>query len=489
MTISAPAPGRKAPPRNPYVGPFPFGRDQRLPNREREARELADLVISERVVLLHAPSGAGKTSIIQAAVLPLLDGFHAVGPLRVDKPVPTDADGRPWKVHNRYVFSVALYLLGDGDGVAPELGQLTLSEILARALPPAERGRLPLVVFDQVEEILTLDPTDWAAKEQFFRELGAAIADRGLWVLLAMREDYIGGMDRCLRFVPGHLRSRYRLDFLTHREAIAAIRKPAAAQGVTVTDEAAQLLVTKLSQTKVQAPEHGVESKLAPYVEPFQLQVVCRRLWKDVRKAKGDFHVIDDEDVERHVDVERALTRYYSDSVGELARSFGASERLIRDWFEHQLITAQGFRSQTTIPPVTGDHEREILTRLREMFLVNSDTRGLTTWYELAHDRLIPAVRASNRAWRHDHLEPWQNAALDWVANNRQRAFLLKSELLSTAPSVRRKDLADFERDFLRESYEDVGNRFLLQAYRYTLTIVSVIAVIELVVILVLVLG
>src|SRR5512135_2656958 len=94
---------------NPYVGPRPFRRGEKLPAREREQRELTDLLIAERIVLLHSPSGAGKTSLIHAGVVPLLreerlgkDRFQPL-PLRVKTPVPT---GRT--VHNRYVYSVAL---------------------------------------------------------------------------------------------------------------------------------------------------------------------------------------------------------------------------------------------------------------------------------------------------------------------------------------------------------------------------------------------
>ena len=51
---------------NPYVGARPLTREQRLFGRDRERRELTDLLIAERIVLLHAPSGAGKTSLIEA---------------------------------------------------------------------------------------------------------------------------------------------------------------------------------------------------------------------------------------------------------------------------------------------------------------------------------------------------------------------------------------------------------------------------------------
>jgi hypothetical protein len=65
--------------RNPYRGPREFRREDRLPNRQREARELTDRIVADRVVLLHSPSGAGKTSLIEAGVVRELEaeGFCA----------------------------------------------------------------------------------------------------------------------------------------------------------------------------------------------------------------------------------------------------------------------------------------------------------------------------------------------------------------------------------------------------------------------------
>ena len=57
---------------NPYVGPRPFGeRDQNnFFGRDDEARQLTGLIIAHRAVLLYAQSGAGKTSLLRAKVIP-----------------------------------------------------------------------------------------------------------------------------------------------------------------------------------------------------------------------------------------------------------------------------------------------------------------------------------------------------------------------------------------------------------------------------------
>src|SRR5438046_5598196 len=73
---------------NPYIGPRPFERADlpRFFGRDREMRQLLSLVVAHRVVLLYASSGAGKTSLLNAGLLPLLEeeeGFEAFAPARV----------------------------------------------------------------------------------------------------------------------------------------------------------------------------------------------------------------------------------------------------------------------------------------------------------------------------------------------------------------------------------------------------------------------
>jgi len=57
---------------NPYVGPRPIETGERLFGRARELTELQYLLSAERIVLLHSPSGAGKSSLIQAGLIPQL---------------------------------------------------------------------------------------------------------------------------------------------------------------------------------------------------------------------------------------------------------------------------------------------------------------------------------------------------------------------------------------------------------------------------------
>jgi hypothetical protein len=86
--------------RNPYVGPKPFEAGEPLFGRDREVLELRYLLTAERIVLLYSPSGAGKSSLVNAGLLPRLrEDFEIWGPARVNRKPP---DG----VANRYVWSM-----------------------------------------------------------------------------------------------------------------------------------------------------------------------------------------------------------------------------------------------------------------------------------------------------------------------------------------------------------------------------------------------
>jgi hypothetical protein len=447
---------------NPYIGPRAFRTGEPLYARDRETRGLANLLVAERVVLLHAPSGAGKTSLIQAGLMPLLKQrrFRPTVPLRVNTPPPPDRPPR-----NPYLYSVALGLVGDQLD-SEELAELPFDAVIEKIARQAG-DEIPVLIFDQFEEILTINPTDWENQTTFFRELGRALAppraaDEGgqgdgtgrLWALFSMREDYIGGLDRYLRYLPGHLRATYRLDFFDRTAAKHAIQLPARDHGVAFTDEAAVELVRRLAVVRVQRPCHGVENVEAPYVQPYQLQVVCRRLWKSVSKERGNgFRVIDVEDVDRHADITRALRSYYAGAVAEVADKTGAAEMAIRDWFGSQIITRERFRTQTVTGPVSGDVDpADVLRALESVYLIRSDIRAGSRWFELAHDMLIEPILDDNKRWARRRLEPWQLAAREWGTDRQVGRLLQGLELRDALRRAHKSDITELERDFIEAS-------------------------------------
>ena len=377
---------------NPYVGPRSLGREDRIYGRDREIRELRASLLAHRIVLLYAQSGAGKTSLIEAGLRPELEDleFQVFPTIRVGYE-PPPSDGGPDV--NRYRLSVLASLeeARPPDQLldSSELATISLDEYFRR-LDEEESDRDPCLVFDQFEEVFTLDPTDWDEKEAFLRELGEALENRGRWALFSMREDFIAQLDPYLALIPTRLDTRYRIELLGPAAAKQAITEPAAALGVDFTDEAAEHLVNDLRRVQVQRGARW-ERKPGPNVEPVQLQVVCNRFWANL---PADAVTIEPDDVASAGTVNEALAGFYDAQVKAAANRRGTREYEIRNWVDKRLITRDGFRTQVREGP--GLTRNAVVRELLASHLIRADRIRGAEWYELSHDRFVEPIRESN---------------------------------------------------------------------------------------------
>ncbi|NJK82271.1 MAG: hypothetical protein HC914_21425, partial [Chloroflexaceae bacterium] len=495
---------------NPYVGPRSFQRGELLYGRDTEVSSLVGLLIAERIVLLHSPSGAGKTSLIQAALVPELEerGFHVLPPVRVSLDVtdevasismehgmtPTSEahlDGllsdiasktarRRYQQTNRYVFSVLLSL---EEGVPPEdqmpladLARMSLAEYLNRRYEMIDEDDL-VIIFDQFEEILTVDPNNQAEKNEFFIQLGAALRSERrncqptFWALFSMREDFVGSLEPYMRHVPTRFKNVFRLGLLSTGMARAAIQKPALDLGVEFTDKAAQRLINDLRRVRVQLTDGTTIEQPGQHIEPVQLQVVCYGLWEALDPETRE---IGEEHIQTIGSVNQALADYYAEQVAEAALICEVSEKLIREWFEQRLITGQEIRGQV----LKGANHSEglpnvVIQSLIDAHLVRAEKRRGATWYELTHDRMIEPIQLNNATWFEEHLSTLQRHAALWDVQHRPEGLLLRGEALREAEAwaeAHASELSENEHEFLAtclqartiEQRERVRRRYIL---------------------------
>ncbi|PKN92085.1 MAG: hypothetical protein CVU44_15730 [Chloroflexi bacterium HGW-Chloroflexi-6] len=421
---------------NPYVGPRPYRRGETLYGREQESAELADLLIAERIVMMYSPSGAGKSSLLNASLIPSLEenSFEVLPVMRLSQEPPHDILGRQF---NRYIYSMFLSIeesiLPENRFPQDELVSLRLSDYLkkyrerAKQLDKDYDDSCSLVlIIDQGEEIITIAPNERAAKQDFFNQLGETLRNRNIWCLYALREDYLPRLDSYIRPVPTGFSARYRLRLLQTEAALSAMKKPAKTQGVDFADDAAQKLADDLRMMQVQLPDGTSTQQPGEYVEPVQLQVVCRRLWTELPRENTSIGM---DDIEAIGNVDNALSDFYSLQVAATANKTAVRERSIREWFDRKLISPQGIRSQVLRAPEQSDGlPNHVIEALEKTYLVRTEKRGGATWYELAHDRLIQPVRLDNFQWFDKHLSLFQRAADVWNQQGRSDGLLLFGE-------------------------------------------------------------
>src|SRR5207244_9429713 len=240
----------------PYVGPRPFGRDEKdlFFGRDREARDLCSLVVAHPIVLLYAASGAGKSSLLNAGLIPLLEarGYEVLPPARVTGRIP-DAI-KTTEVDNVYVFNVLSSWAGPS--VDPwKLVKVDIAGFLASRLHRKDAAGEPVlrVVFlDQFEELFTFAPERWQERAALIRQLAEALeGDQLLRIVLVMRREFVAQLETFAPLLPQGLRTRFALDQLGPKAAQEAIEGPLARTDRKIEPEASQRLVEELRTNTV----------------------------------------------------------------------------------------------------------------------------------------------------------------------------------------------------------------------------------------------
>ncbi len=448
---------------NPYVGPRAFITGEVIYGRENEARDLFYVLTADRIVLLHSPSGAGKTSLIQAALIPrLLDrGFNVLPIIRVSTEVPVidnqQQSSSLSRSPNRYVLSAMISLdeslAEDQQTPIEHLAHMTFEQYLAHRSGSEPDTDIEVLIFDQFEEILTIDPDHQEEKTVFFQQIGDALLNRQRWALFSMREEYIASLEPYLRWIPTHFKNTFRLELLTTGSALQAIQQPAFHVGVDFINAAADRLVNDLRQVKIQRTDGTLDEQPGLYIEPVQLQVVCRQIWERIPAEASQITV---DDIEQIGDVDNALASYYTACVTHVVNETDIYERVLRNWIEYRLITEQGLRGQVLREPeITRDVGNRAIQLLIDAHLVRAEPRRGATWFELTHDRLIEPIRQSNAVWREMYLNPLQRQAVIWDRQGRPESLLLRDKDLIEAqawvtanPNV----LTPIEQKFFKEA-------------------------------------
>ncbi len=431
----------------PYVGPRPYERDDLALffGRDYEADELLSLIISYRELLFYAQSGTGKTSLLNAKVIPFLEkeGFEILPLARVQGMISPDI--RPDEIKNIYVFNTLMCWAKDE--IPPrQLVQMSLSDFLKTSKRPTDEDGLSLprvIIFDQFEELFALYPDRWRDRKDFFEQVRDTLKDdyRLLRVVFTIREDYIAQLDPFASLLSEKLRIRFRLERLRKEAALAAITVPLRGTKHSFAEGIAEKLVEDLLKTRVESITGETVEVAGEFVEPVQLQVVCQNLWQEL---PPDTSQITEKHLLKLGNVDRPLAKFYESTIHAAKQETGIRENELRDWCEKWLITSTGTRGIVHRgTKMTEGIPNEALKILEDRHLIRSEWRAGAHWYELTHDRFVSPIQASNKKWKAQCEEKVQQANLllrqseQYIASNKyeraqdysQKAYRISDEI------------------------------------------------------------
>jgi tetratricopeptide (TPR) repeat protein len=365
----------------PYPGDHPFedGDRDRFFGRDEESRALAKLWQKCRLSIAAGPAGIGKTSLLQAGVLPLVEAGKAdvLPPGRI-----SHGAAFPWAaLPSQNPYSIAL-LSSWSPGTPPtRLAGVSIADFIARR---AERHDAPiLAVIDQAEELLTDSGPRWSHRRRFIQGLQAALEQHSrLHLLLMVRAEASASLGKAFRQA-----ARYDVRPLSPGGALDAVKRPLERTGRAFERGAAAALVTDLQTSNLISDDGTEQVSFSESVEPVLLQVSCSRLW---RTLPADLKIIATRDVRRYGDVTAALSEYCGDAVATVAEEHEVTASRLRRWLIKTFVTEHGRRTGTYEgATVTAGMPNAVVRALEDQHLLRASQRPGSRWYELLSDRLI----------------------------------------------------------------------------------------------------
>ncbi len=254
--------------KNPFVGlrPFKPSENNLFFGRDKETSVLRDLVLTLPVLVVYAPSGTGKSSLINAGLIPALREHPAIIDVTISDPRQDPTE----------VVCAALATTGWASSAN---GQSSLAHLLEQHYDDTDKR--VVIVLDQFEERVKR-PGDL---DRLYRDIArlANTRSEAATIIISIRDDYIAGLDQLMRRVSGLLDAGYRVPPLSRAALTEAVVRPLAADSNDVTVEPG-LVDQVLTDLEVRVNSADPTDKR---IEPGYFQVVWQRLWEaDATKSR-----------------------------------------------------------------------------------------------------------------------------------------------------------------------------------------------------------
>ncbi len=421
-----------------YPGTLPFTADDRnlFFGRDEDIANLSQFCSLESLIVLYGKSGLGKTSLLNAGVVPRLcetENYEALD-VRFGAYLPENVISPTeilrQKIAEKISFDNFLWQkvlkLPDGEDISPsaETGNSKIPEDLwyyfkGLQIQKGEREAF-LIVFDQFEELFTYPDASIAlfARElsnllnvwapQFIRntvkerlkagdnfisreEMGLLYKPLNIKVVIAIRSDRMSFLNLLKDYLPDILKKTYELKPLDIHQAKDAILLPAKKEGSFASPAFAY------DEGALNGMLRYLSKEGKQRVESFQLQLLCQFAEKvviDAVKHNHEKRLITRDDFG---EFDTIFKRHYDSLIGEIKDDSWrkAAQKLIED---HLIV--EGNRVALPEIVITKRHNipQDILQQLVNSRLLRAEpntTGGFS--YEISHDTLVFPILEARR--------------------------------------------------------------------------------------------
>lgn len=363
--------------------------------RSKAIEALVSRVATHRMLVIHGKSGVGKSSLLQAGVV-------QSSAARLYLLISIRFIAEPLRALTEALERTLQTLPAQDDGAAPPAppqrsalgGDLHTEAVdisaLIRRLQALSK-RTILLVLDQFEELFILLSEEERAR--FLEVLHSLYMDSSLRlrIVLVIREDFLGELDRLRDIFPTILSNSYLLAALTHAEAREALVGPLDSVGVSYETEWIDAVIEDLGHTGIEPASLQIVGHHV-YDRCFREQQapLTRQAYQEMGRASGILG-------------QYLLTFLGQFSVGEQTMLIETLKQFITEQGTRQPSSVAHIAEQTRLPPL---QVRELLGHLSTAHLVRrlDATAGTAAGpgggdtaaqWELSHEVLISAIEES----------------------------------------------------------------------------------------------
>ncbi|OQW91130.1 MAG: hypothetical protein BWK79_17710, partial [Beggiatoa sp. IS2] len=394
----------------PYKGPRPY-EEQDQDNffgRESDKRILIDKILTHKLTFLFAASGVGKSSLLQAAVMPELKNspdragldviyyrdWASTPSTPVDPLVSLKTAVQNYLRENQQISTD--YALDDTG---------TLDQFLQMCTTFTSEPLI--IILDQFEEFFNYQRHS-KYFTPFVQQLAVAIHDRttATTFVIAMREDFALELNAFKQHIPLLLIDNfYRLEKLTPDKAKLAIVAPVEKLGFQYEADLLATLLKELSQRE-QLERYGLEfierfhGELPLWVEPPHLQIICEQLWDaewDNPQKLLTFAVY-----ERKGRAKGLLENYFADKIAEFSQQERQLASLAFNYLVNRHGTKMAYPVQDLAQLLRVDEQAllAVLEKLDGARVLHKQSRQDKVWFELYHDVFAKTVFVWNEEFK-----------------------------------------------------------------------------------------
>lgn len=414
-----------------YPGTRPFQEEDRnlFFGRKKDIEKLTELIVLEKMVVLFSKSGYGKSSLLNAGVIPRLKEVENLETLtiRLNDPERYPVELLCFHLENKIAQST---FLESKFNVSVELPDDISAKLwyYAKSIQLAQKDAQEIVlIFDQFEELFNYSPDqvkDFAyelaillnpnlipsvrslfkqktatSKDYFTKEEANLLLEPlHLKVVFSLRSDRISLLHQLKESIPAVFKKTYELLPLNVEQAREALLEPAGKEGdfaspmFTYAEDAISLILNSL------------KDKENEWIETFQLQLICQHAEElIIGKVSPDSERLE-LTAEELGNPEDIFENHYNTIIGNLPPD---SQHIARILIEDKLIIG-GNRVPLPESVIIEEHKitADLLKTLVDKRLLRSEPNtvgGLS--FELSHDTLVAPIQKTAKTRRLEEAE------------------------------------------------------------------------------------